>query len=197
MRRGRRRKIEVPTGDTPQFELGDTAEDIERRRREREEREVRERREKEERDRQREREMEEEERREKRARTDTDTDAESTQSRQKKGQKTILLSDSDEEAIVEFIKPHKQLYDKTNKSFKDKQKKERLWEEVAATRNLPAKTVKKWFETQCTRYGKLTQTKSGQGAEKNTEQQTWLKDSFSFLRGHIRRKGVSKSSAFK
>ena len=55
MRMGRRRKIEVPTGDTqPQFELGDTAEDIERRRREREEREEeRERREKEERDRER------------------------------------------------------------------------------------------------------------------------------------------------
>ena len=57
--------------------------------------------------------------------------------------------------------------------------------------------MKKWFETQCTRYGKLTQTKSGQAAEKSTERQTWLKDSFSFLRGHIRRKGVSKSSAFK
>ena len=53
------------------------------------------------------------------------------------------------------------------------------------------------FDTQCTRYGKLTQMKSGQRAEKSTERQTWLKDSFSFLRGHIRRKGVSKSSAFK
>ena len=57
--------------------------------------------------------------------------------------------------------------------------------------------MKKWFKTQHTRYGKLTQTKSGQAAEKSTEQQTWLKDSFSFLRGHIRRKGVFKSSAFK
>ena len=38
MPRGRRRKIEVPTDTQPQFELGDTAEDIERRRREREER---------------------------------------------------------------------------------------------------------------------------------------------------------------
>ena len=57
--------------------------------------------------------------------------------------------------------------------------------------------MNKWFDTQCTRYCKLTQTKSGQAAEKSTEQQTWLKDSFSFLRGHIRRKGVSKSSAFK
>ena len=38
MPRGRRRKIEVPTDMQPQFELGDTAEDIERRRRERDER---------------------------------------------------------------------------------------------------------------------------------------------------------------
>ena len=141
---------------------------------------------------------EEEERGEKRARTNTDTDAESTKSRQKKGQmKFIFLSDSDEEAIIEFVKQHEELYDKTNDSFKDKQKKERLWEQLAATRNLPIKTVKKWFETQHTRYGKLSQTKSGQAAEKSAEQQTWLKDSFSFLRGHIRRKGVSKCSAFK
>ena len=42
MPRGRRRKIEVPTDTRPQFELGDTAHDIERRRREREERERRE-----------------------------------------------------------------------------------------------------------------------------------------------------------
>ena len=106
--------------------------------------------------------------------------------------KSIFLSDSDKEAIVEFVKQHKELYDKTNDNFKDKQKKERLWEWLA-----PIKTVKKWFDTQHTRYGKLTQTKSRQAAEKSTERQTWLKDSFSFLQGHIRRKGVSKSSAFK
>ena len=83
--------------------------------------------------------------------------------------RSIFLSDSDEESIVEFVKQHKELYDKTNDSFKDKQKKERLWEQLAATRNLPIKTVKKWFETQRTRNGKLTQTKSRQAAEKSTE----------------------------
>ena len=50
--------------------------------------------------------------------------------------KSIFLSDSDEEAIVEFIKQHKELYDKTNDSFKDKQKKERLWETLVITREL-------------------------------------------------------------
>ena len=83
--------------------------------------------------------------------------------------KSIFLNDSDKEAIFEFIKQHGELYDKTNDSFKDKQKKERLWEQLASTRNLQIKTVKKWFETQCTRYGKLTQTKLGQAAEKSTE----------------------------
>ena len=105
--------------------------------------------------------------------------------------KSIFLSHSDEEAIVEFVKQHEEHYDKTNNSFKDKQKKKGLWEQLASTRNLPIKTVKKWFETQRTRYGKLTKTKSGQAAEKSTERQTWLKDSFSFLQDHIRRKGVS------
>ena len=108
---------------------------------------------------------------EKRPRTDTDSDPECTQSRQKKGQmKSIFLSNSDEE-----------LFDKTQEKFKDKQRKERLWETVAASSNLPVSTVKKWFDTKRTRYGKLTQTKSGQAAAKNTKRQTWLKDSFSFL----------------
>ena len=43
MPRDRRRKIEVPRDTQPQFELGDTAEDIERRRKDREERDERER----------------------------------------------------------------------------------------------------------------------------------------------------------
>ena len=111
----------------------------------------------------------------------TDTDPECSQSRQKKGQmKSIFLSDSDDEAIVDLMKQYEELFDKTHAKFKDRQRKERLWETVSAYRNLPVSTVKKRFETQRTRYGKLTQTKSGQAAAKNTERQTWLKDSFSF-----------------
>ena len=50
MPRGKRRKIEVPNDTQPQFGLGHTAEDIERRTREREERDERDRVEQEERD---------------------------------------------------------------------------------------------------------------------------------------------------
>ena len=102
----------------------------------------------------------EERRTEKRARTNTDTDVESAQSRQKKGQmKSIFLGDSDKETIVEFVKQHEELYNKTYVKFKAKQRKEGLWEKLAASRNLSVNIVKKRFETQHTRDSKPTQTK--------------------------------------
>ena len=45
-------------------------------------------------------------------------------SRQKKGHMTnIYLTDSDEEAVTDFVKNHEELYDKTNLHFKDKARK--------------------------------------------------------------------------
>ena len=71
---------------------------------------------------------------EKHARTDkSDTEAggeavtSQLHSRHKKGHMTnIYLTDSDKEAIVDFVKDHEKLYDKPN--FKDKARKECLWE---------------------------------------------------------------------
>ena len=37
---------------------------------------------------------------------------------------------------MEFVKQHEELFDKTNDSFKDKQKKERLWKSPAADQEL-------------------------------------------------------------
>ena len=51
-----------------------------------------------------------------------------SESRHKKGHMTnIYLIDSDEEAIVDFVKDHKELY-KINEHFKDKARKECLGE---------------------------------------------------------------------
>ena len=43
----------------------------------------------------------------------------------------IYLADSDEEAIVDFVKDHKELYDKTNKHFKEKARRECSWKRFA------------------------------------------------------------------
>ena len=41
----------------------------------------------------------------------------------------IYLTDPDGEAIVDFVKDHEELYNKTNEHFKDKAKKECLWKQ--------------------------------------------------------------------
>ena len=52
-----------------------------------------------------------------------EADAFQMYSRHKKGHMTnIYLTDSDEEAIVDFVKDHEELYDKANKHFKEKSK---------------------------------------------------------------------------
>ena len=90
--------------------------------------------------------------------SNTDTDVESTQSTQKGQIKSIFLSDSNEEAIVEFVKQQRQAEEK--KPLGDTLKHQELTcqhcEEVVR-------------EPQCTRFSKLTQTKSGQATEKSTE----------------------------
>ena len=42
----------------------------------------------------------------------------------------ILLTDSDKKAIVDFVKEYEELYDKSSEHFKDKARKEYLWEQV-------------------------------------------------------------------
>ena len=57
----------------------------------------------------------------------------------------IYLTDSGEEAIVDFVKDH-ELYDKTNEYFKDKVRKECLWEQFTNSPTLSVKVCKTWFE---------------------------------------------------
>ena len=69
----------------------------------------------------------------------------------------IYLTDSDEEAIVEVLNDHEELHDNTNEHFKDKARKEFLWERFANSRRLYLKECKTWFESQRTHYSKLMQ----------------------------------------
>ena len=72
-------------------------------------------------------------------RSDTETEAARgevgpSQSHCKKGHMTnIYLTDSDEEAIVDFAKDHKELYNETSEHFKDKARKELLWEALLSS----------------------------------------------------------------
>ena len=85
---------------------------------------------------------------EKRLRTeksDTETEAPRgeagpSQSRYKKGHMiNVYLTDSDKDAIVDFVKDHEELYDKTNDYFNEKAKKECLWEQFTNSHKLCVK----------------------------------------------------------
>ena len=62
----------------------------------------------------------------------------------------IYLTDSDEEAILDFMKDHEELYDDTNEHCKDKARKECIWEQSANSCNLSGKVCKTWFDSQRT-----------------------------------------------
>ena len=46
---------------------------------------------------------------------------------------------------MDFVKDHEDLYDKTNKHFKDKARKNCLWEGFPSSHNLSVKVCKTWF----------------------------------------------------
>ena len=63
----------------------------------------------------------------------------------------IYLTESDEEAIVDFVQDHEELYNKTNEHFKDKARKDCLWDSFASSHKLSVKMCKTWFKSRCRR----------------------------------------------
>ena len=107
----------------------------------------------------------------------------------KRARVCVTFTDSQETAIVEFVKEHPE-------HFHDRQKKEALWAEISAELKLQPFDVRRWFESQRTRYGKLSKLQSGQAPREMTKRQSWFYQQMGFLKTHIRHKGASRSSGF-
>ena len=66
-----------------------------------------------------------------------ETDTSHSHSRHKKGHMiNLYLADSDDKATVDFLKDCEELHEKTNEHFKDKTRKECLWEMFTNSRKL-------------------------------------------------------------
>ena len=114
----------------------------------------------------------------------------------KRARVCATFTDSQENTIVEFVKEHPELYDKEHGRFHDRQRKEALWAEISAELKLQPFDVRRWFESQRTRYGKLSKQQSGQTSREMTKKQSWVYQQMGFLKTHIRRKGANRSSGF-
>ena len=106
------------------------------------------------------------------------------------------FTDSQEIAIVEFVKEHPEMYDKEHGRFHDRHRKEALWAEISAELKLQPFDVRRWFESQRTRCGKLSKLQSGQAPGEMTKRQSWVYQQMDFLKTHIRRKGANRRSGF-
>ena len=82
------------------------------------------------------------------------------------------LYDNQENAMVEFVKEHPELYNKEHGRFHDRHRKEALWAEISAELNFQPFDVRRWFESQKTRYGKLSKLQSGQAPREMTKRQS-------------------------
>ena len=90
------------------------------------------------------------------------------------------------------MKDHEELYNKAKEHFKDKARKECLWERFSNSQKLSVKVGKTWFESQRTCYGKLKQSKPNHAPKEMAENQNWIQDKFNFLKMHIKCQGLSK-----
>ena len=114
----------------------------------------------------------------------------------KRARVCATFTDSQEISIVEFGKLHPELYDKEHPCFHDRTRREALWAEISAELKLQSFDVRRWFESQRTRYGKLSKLQSAQAPREMTKRQSWVYQQMGFLKTHIRKKGANRSSGF-
>ena len=92
----------------------------------------------------------------------------------KRARVCATFTDSQEISIVEFVKQHPELYDKEHPRFHDRIRREAVWAEISAELKLQPFDVRRWFESQRTRYGKLSKLQSGQAPREMTKRQSWV-----------------------
>ena len=114
----------------------------------------------------------------------------------KRARVCATFTDSQEVAIVEFVKEHPEMYDKEHARFHDRHRKEALWPEISAELKLQPFDVRRWFKSQRTCYGKLSKLQSGQAPREMTKRQSWVYQQMGFHKTHIRHKGANRSSGF-
>ncbi|XP_034021426.1 uncharacterized protein LOC117505992 [Thalassophryne amazonica] len=101
--------------------------------------------------------------------------------RRTKLQPTSDLTEEQEDELVEWIRKRPIFYDQSMREFKNKHKKNRLWEMKAKKMGVDAIALMTWFRNKRTIYCKLKKTKSGQAARTLTGRQRWTLETFKFL----------------
>ena len=76
------------------------------------------------------------------------------------------FSDEDVMEMLEFVQANTVFYAKEHVHHIDKAKKDRLWKEIGRRVGRSGQYVKHWFQSQRTRYGKLTRDQAKSGSDR-------------------------------
>ena len=106
---------------------------------------------------------------------------------------TVLFSAEEEQELVHFYHDNEILYNKRLMDYKDMSKREAVWDKFCEENNFDKDACQRWFQSQCTLFGKVNHMKSSQGEPQLTERQKWTRDNFDFFMDHIVRHLTAKS----
>ena len=97
----------------------------------------------------------------------------------------VNLTTQEEDDLAELVREHEFLYNKKKTDYKNKDKKDRLWEEKAKEMGRDPDEINAWFESMRTRFGRLLKKKSSDGAKTDTDREAYIRMKFAFLTDHI------------
>jgi hypothetical protein len=86
-----------------------------------------------------------------------------------------------EAKIVAWVQEHEFLYIMTHELYCNRYKKQAAWEELAAELKVDTKRLKTFWNGLRTRFGKLTNKKSGDPAPTFSERDQWILDNLGFV----------------
>ena len=100
--------------------------------------------------------------------------------------KKYEFTDEQEMEVIDFIRDHPVLFDRSHRHFSHNDLKWDLWRKIASRYpDCDAKQVKKFYDNKRSDYVKLDKKLSVSGAAASTFIQRTLQERWSFLEGHI------------
>ena len=102
--------------------------------------------------------------------------------RLRKEVRNLLFTAEEKQKLVDFLCDNEIFYNKRLMDYKDRSKREAVWDKFCEENYMPAKDG---FRASHTLFRKVTHMKSGQGEPQLTERQKWTRDNIDFLRDHI------------
>ncbi len=99
----------------------------------------------------------------------------------------LFLTDEQQADVIDWLKENTIIYNKRLREYRNTENQNKLWAGKDKELGVDPIKLQTWVDSMRSRYGILTQTKSGQGAKDNTERAAWILEKFSFLKDHITR----------